>query len=417
MSPVNSFDMKILEINVYNYRKGGSEAVYFNTCDILRAHGHEVINFALQWDKNLDSPQSGYFAQSNESRRGPLRPLKNLAGYFYNRDAARQLDRLLTDEHPDIAHVHLLWGQLSPSILKVLKKHHVPVVHTAHDFRVVCPGYLFRDGKGRICEACEGHKFRHCIARRCQRGSLPGSIIMAAEQRFRNWFYNPARLISGFHFVSNFSRDKHLKYMPALKDVPNVQLYNMSTGILREPVSPATPHYFLYYGRLSGEKGVKTLVEAFAELPHCHLKVVGTGPDEESLKALTTERGLSNIEFLGYKTGDELTKIVSEAYFTIVPSECYENNPMTVIESYSAGTPVIGARIGGIPEIVPHIAGFTFESANVVDLRAAVEKAVALSAEAYNAMQQNAQQFARENFDSEHYYNTLIGFFKSLVEK
>ena len=408
--------MKILLIDVYNFNKGGAETVCFNTGKLLEEHGHEVVYFTLKWKDNRPSPQSKYFPESKETRRGPLRLVKNLVNYFYHFEAAKKIEQLIKDERPDIAHIHLMWGQITPSILPVLRKHGVPVLFTVHDYRIVCPAYTFRDGNGRICEACQGRHFYKCFTHTCCKRSKLMSAVMAAEQYFRNAFFNPAKQIDGFIYVSNFARNIQEKYMPALKAKPNITLYNFSTSIVRGPKVMPADRYYLFFGRLSYEKGVMTLLKAFKDLPQCCLKVVGTGPKEEELKAFVNENGMKNVTFLGYKTGKELTDLVSNAYFVTVPSEWYENNPMTVIEAYSVGTPVIGARIGGIPEIVVDgQTGFQFESGNVVDLRNTVLKADGLDGKTYTEFSQGTINFANENLSKDSYWKKLIAFYNLFV--
>ena len=128
--------MKVLLIDVYNYNHGGAETVCFNTGRLLQQHGHDVVYFCLKWKRNLPSPFEHYFPESKETRRGVFRQVKNLVNYFYHFEAARKMDQLLRDEQPDIAHIHLIWGQITASILPVLRRHGVPAVLTAHDFRV-----------------------------------------------------------------------------------------------------------------------------------------------------------------------------------------------------------------------------------------------------------------------------------------
>lgn len=408
--------MKILLIDVYNFNKGGAETVCFNTGRMLEEHRHKVVYFTLKWKDNRPSPYSKYFPESKETRRGPLRQVKNLVNYFYHLEAAKKIEQLIKDERPDIAHIHLMWGQITPSILPVLRKYGVPVLFTVHDYRIVCPAYTFRDGNGKICEACQGRHFYKCFTHTCCKGSKLMSAVMAAEQYFRNAFFNPAKYIDGFIYVSNFARNIQEKYMPTLKAKPNITLYNFSTSIVSEPKVMPTNKYYLFFGRLSYEKGVMTLLKAFKDLLQCCLKVVGTGPKEEELKAFVNENGMKNVTFLGYKTGKELTDLVSNAYFVTVPSEWYENNPMTIIEAYSVGTPVIGARIGGIPEIVvDDKTGFQFESGNVVDLRNTVLKADVLDDTAYTRYSKNTINFANENLSKDSYWKKLIAFYNLFV--
>jgi len=409
--------MKVLLIDVYNFNKGGAETVCFNTGRLLAEHGHEVVYFTLKWKDNCPSPQSKYFPESKETRRGPFRQVKNLVNYFYHFEAARKIEQLIQDEKPDLAHIHLMWGQITPSIFPVLKKYRIPILFTVHDYRIVCPAYTFRDGNGRICEDCQGKHFYKCFTHTCCKGSKLMSAVMAAEQYFRNAFFSPEKYIDGFIYVSNFARNIQEKYIPALKDKPNITLYNFSTSIASEPKVMPKDKYFLFFGRLSYEKGVMTLLRSFKDLPRCCLKVVGTGPKEGELKAFAKNNGMKNVAFLGYKTGKELTDLVSNAYFVIVPSEWYENNPMTIIEAYSEGTPVIGARIGGIPEIVVDgQTGFQFESGNVVDLKNTVLKADALDGKTYTELSHDTINFANANLSKESYWKKLIAFYDRFVQ-
>ena len=409
--------MKILLIDVYNFNKGGAETVCFNTGKLLEEHGHKVVYFTLKWFHNKPSPFSKYFPESKETRDGLLKQVKNLINYFYHFEAAKKIEQLILDEKPDLAHIHLMWGQITPSIFPVLKKYHIPILFTVHDYRIVCPAYTFRDGNGRICEACQGRHFYKCFTHTCCKGSKMMSAIMAAEQYFRNVFFNPAKYIDGFIYVSNFARSIQEKYMPLLKSKPNITLYNFSTSIVCEPRTMPTDKYFLFFGRLSYEKGVMTLLKAFKDLPQCRLKVVGTGPKEEELKAFARDNGMKNVTFLGYKTGKELTDLVSNAYFVIVPSEWYENNPMTIIEAYSVGTPVIGARIGGIPEIVVDgQTGFRFESGNAEDLCRIILQADSLDNNAYTALSRGTIDFANQNLSKESYWKKLIEFYNRFTK-
>lgn len=410
--------MKVLLIDVYNYNKGGAETVCFNTGKLLKRQGHEVIYFTLKWNNNNPSPYSQYFPESKETRKGPFKAVKNLINYFYHFEAAKKIEKLIINEHPDIAHIHLLWGQITPSIFPILKKYNIPIIFTVHDYRIVCPAYTFRDGNGNICEACQGKYFYKCFTHTCTKGSKLMSLVMAAEQYFRNFFFNPAKYIDGFIYVSNFAKNIQEKYMPALKNIPNITLYNFSTSITQTTKEYPKDKYFLFFGRLSYEKGVKTLMQAFEKLPEYKLKVVGTGPLEQELNNYKKIHKLNNIEFLGYKQGQELIDLVTKAYFVIIPSEWYENNPMTIIEAYSVGTPVIGARIGGIPEIIINEeTGFLFENANSDSLIKQIKTTNLLSSQQYMKFCKHTIQFAKANFSLENYYPKLIDFYRDFLKE
>lgn len=406
--------MKILEINVYNYRKGGSEAVYFSTMELLQKHGDEVVNFALKWPENTPSVYEQFFPESKETRRGILKPVKNIVNYFYDAEAAKKMEALIEAEKPDLAQVHLIGGQITGSILPVLKRHHIPVIFTIHEYRIVCPAYTFRNGLGEVCEQCQGKHFYKCVTNKCCKGSYGLSAMMAAEQYFRNAFLNPAKYIDGFVYVSQFAKSKLEQYMPALKDKPNMVLYNLTDGIRSEVTKDEkTDKYYLFFGRLSYEKGIKTLILAFRETPQCRLKIAGTGPLEEELKEFVRENKMDNVEFLGYQSGEPLQKLVSNAYFIMVPSEWYENNPMTIIEGYAAGVPVIGAKIGGIPEIIEDgRTGYLFDSGNKEELVKMINRSNLLDDNEYWTMCDAALKFAKDHFSRDEYYPKLMSFFE-----
>lgn len=398
--------MKVLLLNNFHYRKGGSETVYFQTGRLLAAHGHEVLWFSFADERNVPCPQSEFFPERPSSAIGTS------VSYCYNRSAAKALERLLEKEKPDIAHVHLIWGGLSPSVLKVLRRHHIPVVHTVHDYRLVCPGYLFMDGGGAVCERCSRGYFLPCLSHRCAKGSLPQSLLMTFEMYLRRWFFNPLRLIGGFHFVSKFAYERHLAHEPGYAKAKHSVIYNCL------PDSPAPEvkrgDYFLYCGRLSREKGVHTLIEAFSRDSNLHLKVTGTGPLENELRAKAASA--ANIEFCGYRTGEDLSSLLRNCCCVIVPSEWYENNPLSIIEAYSAGKPVIGAAIGGIPEIVREgETGYLFLPSDAEGLLAAAQRLAALSDEDYASLSAGSRRFFEDHFTEEAAYGRLMEFYEELI--
>lgn len=403
--------MKVLLINNFHYRKGGSEAVYFNTADVLRKAGHKVVFFSHRDERNLPCKQSEYFIPNNES----VSRFKGMIDYFYNTEAKRRLEKLIINEHPDIAHVHLFWGGISPSIFGVLKRHRIPLIHTAHDYRMVCPAYTF-NSKGDICEECAGRHFYKCAMKRCSKGRLIESILMSIEMYERNLLFDPAKHLSGIIYVSEFSRKKHLQYAPRLVRVPSCVLHNYTDDPPQSLLDRFERKYYLFFGRLSYEKGVDKLIDTFLELPEIPLKIVGSGPLEAELKRIVATRNARNIEFAGYKTGFELQSIVSDAAFVIVPSRWYENNPMTIIEAYSLQTPVIGANLGGIPEIVKEgRTGFLFDPNASTELLRNVKRSIELSDDAYRRMALECHRFHKMHFSKESYILRLERFYNQIL--
>ncbi|MDL2243310.1 glycosyltransferase [Bacteroidales bacterium OttesenSCG-928-J19] len=401
--------MKILQINKYYYIKGGAETVFFNTIKLLEEQGHTVIPFSLKSDKNFDSPYSSYFVDYPElSESGVLTKIKNISSFLYNKEAARQLERLIIDEKPDIAHIHLMFNSFSVSILPVLKKYNIPVVLTVHDYRLVCPAYTFINGKGIICEEClEKKSYMPCIKNKCYRGNFPNSMLLALDAYMRKNGIVPTEYIDEFVFVSSFAQKKHIQVSSDYKR--STILYNF-TNI--QPSSSPKKDYILYFGRISEEKGLSTLIKTMQELPHLSLKIAGTGPLLSELK----ETAPDNVEFLGFKSGNDLTDYIKKALAVILPSEWYENGPMVIPESYMLGTPVIGSRIGGIPEFIDEgETGYLFDPGNAEQLKVAIEKAINLSPEAYARMCENALAYAEKTFTKEVYYEKLISLYNRII--
>lgn len=397
--------MKVLLINNCHFRRGGSEAVYFGTADLLRRMGHDVVFFSMEDDRNIHTDCPEYFVE----RGGKLSQMKD---YFSNAKAARMLEQILAKETPDIAHVHLFFGGISPSIFSVLHRHGVPIVHTVHDYRMVCPAYTFRNGQGEVCEKCKGGKFVECFKGRCSKGSAVQSVLMATEIYYRNRKWHPAKELDGIIYVSNFAKQKHEEFDDKFKKTKNAVLYNFTT--VGEKYQPVVKDggYFLYYGRLSHEKGIETLIETFSRHPELKLMVVGTGPNEQELR----RKNYPNINFLGYKNGSDLYNIVRNARFVCVPSEWYENNPMTIVEAYSMGVPVIGANIGGIPEIIKEgETGFLFKSGDGNSLDCILRQSILIPEQKYTLLKRNALRFAEVHFNSKIYSYKLVNFYEEII--
>lgn len=409
--------MKILLINQVHYRRGGADIVYLNTGDLLKKKGHQVVYFSTFSSSNEPIGQNEYFAFYTDYRKlnFPQRTFSTFK-YFYNYEAAHKLKRLIDKEKPDIAHVHLFHGSLSVSVLDALYSKNIPVLHTIHDYRLLCPVSTFSDAEGNICEECAAHSALKCISKKCSDKNIGQSTIIALQNIFHRTVKRKSiQRINLFHFVSEFSKQKHLQYMPEIGNKSKV-LYNFTNPPSRANLN-STGNYFLYFGRLSKEKGVKTLLEVFMNNSYSkRLKIVGTGSLFESLKTYSNQKRGSEIDFLGFKTGKELIELIQNAFFVIVPSECYENNPMTIVEAYSYGIPVIGANIGGIPEIIQeNKTGYTFELKNHESLNKTITLALNLNEEQYREMRNRAYIFYQKNFSENTHYKALVQLYKKCL--
>lgn len=354
--------MKILLVNKYHYLRGGSERVYFNTKELLERNGHEVICFSMKDERNLPCPQEKYFVPEVDFSNHKSWPSK-VARFFYNVDAARRLEQLILEEKPDIAHLHNIAHQLTPSILKPLRKHNIPIVQTLHDFHLICPAYSLLS-HGKICERCKKHKYYQCILHICVQNSFPASVTAALDLTAQHWFKYYKENVDLFISPSNFLKNKLEEW--GVEEPIEVVNYPIDLRPLQPKYEAGD--YLIYFGRLSPDKGIRTLIRAMKSLPDIKLKVAGDGPLKSVLSDYIAENKMTNVELLGPKYGEELFDLIRNARFVVVPSECYDNYPLAVLESFALGKPVLGTRLGGIPElIVENYNGWFFEYGNVED--------------------------------------------------
>lgn len=426
--------MKVLLVNKFHYRKGGSETYYYGVAEALRQLGHEVFFFAMEDEKNYPCDQAKYFVSHSDysGKTSAVQKLKDGASLIYSLEAKRKFEALLEDVRPDVIHLNLVHRQLTFSILDApyLKTHRVPVVFTAHDYIMVCPCYTMVNGEGNICDECLRGSFEPCVRHRCVKDSKAKSLLAKAEADFlrRHKSYEKIDKIIA---PSMFMRDKLLQGgIPASKVV---YLQNFLTDSRVETGKKVfNPNkfedcepYFIFFGRLSKEKGVLTLVKAFVaaldQLPsNWKLKLVGDGPQREEIEELIAQEGPAagaRIELLGYRNGEELQRLVANARFSVMPSEWRENMPYSGMESLAAGTPIIGSKMGGIPElIVEGGTGWLFPAGDERALADALRRAAATSAGDYACMQASCCSYANERCDQGLYITRLVDTYEKLIE-
>jgi glycosyltransferase involved in cell wall biosynthesis len=395
--------MKILLINRKHFIGGGADRVYLNTGKLFEENGHNVAYFSSKNEKNLDSGYNEYFVEDIKSRQGGLMTkIQTVKRYLYNDEACYKLEKLIKDFKPEVAHIHLFYGVLSASILKILKENRIPIVITIHDYRLLCPVNAMLDKDGQICEKCKSDKFYNCITKRCSEGDIFQSIVVTAEAYMRKFIFDPLTYINHFIFVSQFSRNKHVSFDKRYENKSS-HLYNFSNPFENEKKSKGD--YLFYYGRLSKEKGILNLINAVKKT-NSKLMIAGDGPQKEAV--LNQINGFSNIEYVGFKSGIELNDLILKSSFVVVPSEWYENNPMTIVESFLLGKPVIGSNIGGIPELVTHETGFVFEPAAESSLCDAIQSAEKMTKEEYEMIADNCINFAIKHFNKKNHLKELM---------
>ena len=394
---------------------GGSEKVYFETAELLKEKGHTVIFFSAKEEKTVEGPGKEFFIKAPDYKsKSIIDKVFNIGRFIYSVEAKRNLEQLILQEKPDIAHLHIFYGNLTSSILPVLKKQGIPTVMSVHEYRMLCPVYLMLDQKNEICELCAGGNYLHTITKKCNKGSLPNSIVSASECYIRDRFFSYEKLIDHFIMVSQFIKDKHLQYKPSLKN-KITQLYNF-IDLNCYSSQASMGKYYLYIGRLSHEKGIETLIEAFTHFPDLTLKIAGDGPIRSEVENFVAQNNMKNIEFLGFLNQNQIRTIQADAKFIIVPSEWYENNPMVIIESLAMSKPILGANIGGIPELVNEgHNGFLFQPNNINSLISSIQKAEQLDDTRYLQFCKNARLFAEKMFGKEQHYVSLMKLYNKLL--
>jgi len=403
--------LTLLCVNNYYYPRGGAEVVFLEQERLFRAAGWQVVPFAMRHPHNLATPWSDYFVDEIEFGHAysPWEKLRRVPKVIFSLEARRKLRRLLDAVPVSVCHLHNIYHHISPSILGVLRQRAVPVVLTLHDLKLACPAYkmLAHDG---VCERCKGGHLRHVMGHRCVKGSLALSALAYLEARLHRMLNTYGGNVDRFTVPSRFYLHKLVEWgVPAdkLVYVPNfvdVDAFRPRTRVGRS---------FLYFGRLGPEKGTTTLIAAAARA-QVPLHIAGTGPEEAPARRLAERLG-AEVIFLGHLSGAPLRAAIAAARATVLPSEWYENAPMSVLESYASGVPVLGAAIGGIGELIrENETGATFSSGSVEDLAARLRWLADLPDRRVTEMGQCARAWVEREFTAAQYRHRLSQLYAEL---
>lgn len=402
---------KLLTINNYYYRRGGAEVVFLEQNRLFREIGWEVVPFSMRHADNHTTPWEEYFVDDIEfgSDYSLWQKLVRVPKVINSREAQRKMNRLLENISPDIAHAHNLYHHISPSVLPVLKKDNIPVVLTLHDLKLVCPAYkmLTHDG---ICERCKGGRFTNVLRHRCLKESVSLSALVMIEAFIHQWRGAYEKYVDRFVVPSRFYMEKFVEwgwarerfvFIPNFVDVKGLEPgFDPGRGVV-------------YFGRLAPEKGLATLIGA-AAATKTPLIIAGSGPEEACLKAKAQKLG-AEVSFSGYLSGESLYDVIRSTRAVVLPSEWYENAPISILEAYALGKPVIGAAIGGITELVREgETGFTFEAGNVTALSAILAQLADLPDTLLTDMGHNARRWVEQEFTAARYRMRLLRLYAEL---
>lgn len=403
----------LLAINNYYYRRGGAEAIFLDQMDMFERAGWHAVPFSMQHPNNLPTDWSSYFVPEIEfgHQGGIGQKIEHAIEVIYSRKAKASLTRLIDAARPDVAHAHNVYHHISPSIFPLLKQKGIPTVMTVHDLKLACPSYKMLAPDG-LCERCKGGRIYNVLLHRCMKESVALSGLVMVETAVHRALGLYRNYIDKLVVPSRFYEQKLVEWgwpREKLVHIPNF----VEQAISENPVTVEEGDYFLFAGRLAPEKGVATLIQAAARAK-LRLRIAGTGPDDAALRALAEREG-ADVEFLGYLTGSPLHQMIAGAKALVLPSEWYENAPVSLLEAYSLGRPVIGTNIGGIPELIQHgETGLTAAPGEPDDLAHALTAMDQLSRNQRREMGQRGRYWVQKEFSQKAFLERTMNLYRDL---
>lgn len=383
--------MNVLVAHEFYQQPGGEDQCVAAEIAMLRAHGHEVTEYYVR----------------NEAIDGMGR-LGLAARTVWSGSSYRELRRVLRRQRPQVAHFHNTLPLISPAAYWAARAEGVRVVQTLHNFRLVCPNaLLFRDG--RVCEDCLGHLPWPGIRHGCYRGSRAASTAVAAMLAAHRALGTWSKAVDRYVALTEFSRSKLVD-----GGLPARKVATKANFVYPDPGPGPGGGYALFVGRLAAEKGLRLLLDAWPLLDGTvPLKIVGDGPLAPAVRAAVGADAA--IEWLGPQPLDSVYRLIGEAAFLVLPSECYENFPRVLIEAFAKGTPVLASRLGAMAELVEDgRTGWLFAPGDAAALAAAVRRALA-DASALAGLRQAARRTYEERFTAERNHRDLIAIYRQAL--
>jgi glycosyltransferase involved in cell wall biosynthesis len=397
--------MRILHVNKFLYRRGGAESYMLDVAALQGAAGHEVEFFGIEHPDNPPLRFAAHFPPYVKLEPPPSGVGRRLAAtvrMVWSSSARRGIDEVVESFRPDVVHLHNIYHQLSPSVLRPLAERRIPAVMTLHDYKLVCPSYLLLD-HGKVCNACLDGHFVHAVTRRCKDGSLGSSAVLAFESSVHRRFqaYGSVRVL--------ICPSRFMAAKIAQGGVYGDRLAVLSNFMDARGVTPkgAPGGNVVYAGRLSFEKGVDVLIQSVSRLGAVHLDIAGDGPERPALEKLAAACAPGRVSFHGRLPREHVLDLIRSAAVVAMPSRCYENQPMAILEAFACAVPVVTTDLGGLPELVAGgCYGETVPAGNVKALAVALARMLADLDRAF-AMGQAARTRALEEFAPERHLTGL----------
>lgn len=411
--------MKIIMADNFHYVRGGAQRYVFELSELLISKGHEVIPFSVEYEKNIDTEYKKYFVKGlaysdlTKDKLSLFEKIRTGLNSIYSFEAKKKIKELIRDVEPDLIHTHSIPYRLTSSIINAAWEENIPVVHTSHEWKAICSNQrLFKFNPPGVCEKCKGFRFYNAVKERCIKGSLSNSIIGCIEAylcHFNGIYSNKIGILVA---PSNFAKEKLIEFGFDSKRVVSIR-HNVNI----DKFSPNFNYnnYILYYGHLTPQKGISTLISAMKRVNTTSLLVIGDGEMKDGLKGMVETERIKNVEFKDYIYGEELFSHVRNSAFTVMPSIWFETAGLVIYESFALGKPVIGANIGPIPELIKNgITGLLFEPGNIGDLAKNINYLIS-KPDKIEKMGKKARRFAEKMLNNEHHYKELMKVYKQVL--
>ncbi len=395
--------MKVIIAHNNYQTTGGAEVFFHETARVLKKNGHEVALFCSYSD-NVNSKWKKYFPKNINYTGSKIDAIFHFNEMVYSQKTKESFKRLIKDFKPDIVHVFGIYIKLTPSFLDICRHKNIPVVMSCNDYKHITPNY-------KLYPSNQQERFK-------RRPSLNKNLLYDVgnyiEFMFHKFLDIYRKNINTFLFASNFMAKETEKYWGK---------ETFKWDILKNPfnsndfkISTIQEDYYLFFGRLSEEKGVDILIKAAAKNKECKLKIIGDGPEKNRLIKLAKKLKADNVDFCGPLWGNDLKEILSKSRFVVVPSLWHENFPYVILQSFALGKPVIGSSVGGIPELIQeNYNGYLYENDDIIDLASKIKFLWENNSIAVK-MGSNAKIFSDKNFNDENFYKNLIKIYKRTLQ-
>ena len=377
----------------------GEDSVYKSEKHLLESHNIEVVSL----EKYNDDVNVSTFSNR----------VKTAINTTWSKSSYNEVTLLIKKFKPDVAHFHNTFPQLSPSVYKACYDNGVPVVQTLHNYRIVCPGaMLLRDGQS--CELCLNGSIvpLYSLKYRCYRNSIAATstlALMIARNRLTGTYKN---FVNRYIALTHFAKERFIRGGLPVERIAIKPNY-LSNEI---KVSFESEGYAVFVGRLSEEKGIRTLLDAWSGIDNLKLIVLGDGHLRNELEDLSSKNNI-NVEFMGFRSQEEVLNIVKNAMIQIIPSECYEGFPMSVLEAFACGTPVIVSRLGSLSEIISDDeTGVLFEATNSSDLLVKVKRLMS-DRDKRKKLALNARKVFDKEYSQEVNFEILMGIYNDAIRE